>query len=406
MIDPLDVDIGRYACHLETIDLGKFAGLCHRRSGHAGQLLVEAEIVLESHRGHGLVLGLDLQALARLDGLVETFRETAPFHRAAGEFVDDHHLAVLDHVMAVTLEKLVRLQRLVHMVKQADILDVIERALAHRFGRSQQILGMLDTGLGQRYGPPLLVEIVILGNEMGDDLVGDQILVRRRFGRSGNDQGGPRLVDQDGVDLVDDGEMVLALHHVLNPELQVVTKIVETEFVVRSVSDVAAIGRSTLVIGHISGDAANRHSKALIDTAHPARVARGKIVVHRDDMDAFPGKRVQEDGKRRDEGLALTRLHFGNLSLVKRDPTHELDVVMPLPKRALGRLADTGEGLWEQLLEAAAGVEPFAKGRYRAAKIIIADPGDLVLEAIDRSNLSGEFLRRAIGPRPEEVFRQ
>ena len=87
-------------------------------------------------------------------------------------------------------------------------------------------------------------------------------------------------------------------------------------------------------------------------------------------MDAFPGKRVQEDGKRRDESLALTRLHFGNLSLVKRDSTHELDVVMPLPKRALGRLADTGEGLWEQLLEAAAGVEPFAKGRYRATKII------------------------------------
>ena len=123
-------------------------------------------------------------------------------------------------------------------------------------------------------------------------------------------------------------------------------------------------------------------------------------------MDAFPGKRVQEDGKRRDEGLALTRLHFGNLSLVKRDPTHELNVVMPLPKRALGRLADAGKGLWKQLLEAAAGVEPFAKGRYRIAKIIIADPGDLVLEAIDRSNLSGEFLRRAIGPRPEEVFRQ
>ena len=136
MIDPLDVDIGRYACHLETIDLREFAGLCHRRSGHAGQLLIESEIVLECHRCHGLVFGLDFQALARLDGLVKTFRETAPLHRAAGKFIDDHHLAVLDHVMAITLEKLVRLQRLVHMVKQPDILNVVERALAHRFGRS------------------------------------------------------------------------------------------------------------------------------------------------------------------------------------------------------------------------------------------------------------------------------
>ena len=205
---------------------------------------------------------------------------------------------------------------------------------------------MLDAGLGQRHGPPLLVEIVVLGNEMRDDLVGDQILVRRRFGRSGNDQGGPRLVDQDRIDLVDDCEMVFALHHVLDPELQIVAKIVETELVVCSIGDVAAIGRTTLVVGLIAGDAANSHSKTPIDAAHPGSIARGQIIVHRDDMDAFPGKRVQEDGQRRDQGLALTRLHFGYLSLMERDPAHELNVIMPLTKRALGRLADTGKGLW------------------------------------------------------------
>ena len=308
--------------------------------------------------------------------------------------------------MAVALEKLVRAQGLVDMVKQADIVDVIERALTHRVGRAKQVLGMLDACLGQRYGPSLLIQIVILGNEMGDDLVGDQILVRRCFGRTGNDQRCPRLVDQDGVNLVDNGEVMIALHHVLDPELQIVAKIIEAELIIRSIGHIAAIGGAALIVVHIAGDAANRHSKALVNAAHPGRIARCQIVVHRDDMDALPGYRVQEHGERCDKGLALACLHLGDLTLVQRDPAHKLDVVMTLPESALGRLADTRERFGKQVVKAAAGLQPFTKRRYRTSKIIIAELCNLLFQTIDRINLSGEFLRRAIGPRSEEVFRQ
>ena len=273
MIDPLDIDIGRNARYLETVDLGEFASLGHRRSGHAGQLFIEAEIVLECHRGHSLVFGLDFQPLARLNGLVEPFREAAPLHRASGEFIDNHDLAVLDHVVAVTLEQLVCPQGLVHMVQQPDILNVIKRAIAHRLRRAQKILGMFNAGLGERDRPPLLVEIVILRHEMWNNLIGNQILIGRRFGRAGDDQRRARLIDQDRVNLVDDGEMMLALHHVLNAEFQIVTKIVEAKLIVGTVGDVALIGRAAFFVAHIAGNAADRHAKAFINTTHPRSVA-------------------------------------------------------------------------------------------------------------------------------------
>ena len=69
-------------------------GLGRRRAGHAGELLVEAEVVLEGDRGERLVLGLDLDVLLGLERLVQAFRIAPARHHAAGELVDDDDLAV------------------------------------------------------------------------------------------------------------------------------------------------------------------------------------------------------------------------------------------------------------------------------------------------------------------------
>ena len=57
-----------------------------------------------------------------------------------------------------------------------------------------------------------------------------------------DDERRPRFVDQDAVDLVDDREVVAALHVVREVELHVVAQVVEAELVVRAVGDVAAVG--------------------------------------------------------------------------------------------------------------------------------------------------------------------
>ena len=53
--------------------------------------------------------------------------------------------------------------------------------------------------------------------------------------------GRARLVDEDGVDFVDDREIVAALDHLLEMELHIVAQIVEAELVVGGVGHVAGI---------------------------------------------------------------------------------------------------------------------------------------------------------------------
>ena len=62
-----DVDVGRDLDHVQAVDLDELLLLRLRRTGHAAELLVEAEVVLERDRREGLVLLLDRDALLRLD---------------------------------------------------------------------------------------------------------------------------------------------------------------------------------------------------------------------------------------------------------------------------------------------------------------------------------------------------
>ena len=86
---------------VEAVGVRELAGLGVGRAGHAGELLVHAEVVLEGDRREGLVLLLDLHPLLRFDGLVQALAPAAAFEDAAGELVDDLHLAVGDDVVDV-----------------------------------------------------------------------------------------------------------------------------------------------------------------------------------------------------------------------------------------------------------------------------------------------------------------
>ena len=76
---------------VDLLELGRFG---FRRAGHAGQLLVHAEVVLEGDGGQGLVLALDLDAFLGFHGLVQAVGPAAAGHQAAGELVDDDDFAL------------------------------------------------------------------------------------------------------------------------------------------------------------------------------------------------------------------------------------------------------------------------------------------------------------------------
>ena len=88
---------------LELVDLLEFGGFGLGGAGHAAELLVEAEVVLEGDGGEGLVFLADVDAFLGFDGLVQAVGPAAAGHEAAGEGVDDDDFAVLHHVVDVAL---------------------------------------------------------------------------------------------------------------------------------------------------------------------------------------------------------------------------------------------------------------------------------------------------------------
>ena len=216
VVDAHQRHVGRHFEHFEIVDVDELVGLGERRAGHAGELLVHAEIVLEGDRGQRLVFRLDRLMLFGFERLMQAFRIAPARHHAAGELVDDDDLAVAHDVVLVALEQLVGAQRLVDVMDDRDVLDVVERLALELVGRAQPLLELLHAGFGQRHRALLLVDLVVGLVERRDVAVDGVVEFGAVVERAGDDQRRARFVDQDRVDFVDDGVDVAALDHVLH----------------------------------------------------------------------------------------------------------------------------------------------------------------------------------------------
>ncbi len=97
--------VGRDRQHVELVDVVELGGFGFGGAGHAGELLVEAEVVLDGDGREGLGFLLDGDAFLGLDRLVQAVGPAAARHFAAGVFVDDDHLVVLDDVLDVLFDR-------------------------------------------------------------------------------------------------------------------------------------------------------------------------------------------------------------------------------------------------------------------------------------------------------------
>ena len=128
--------------------------------------------------------------------------------------------------------------------------------------------------------------------------------------RAGNDQWGPRFVDQNTVDLIDHGKIMIALVYFTEFGFHIIAQIIKAQLVVGRIGDVTAIGGVFLSLGLLWIDHTCGHAKRTIDLAHPFAVATCEIIVDRDDMDAFSGQRIEIGWKGRHKGFTLAGLHF------------------------------------------------------------------------------------------------
>ena len=258
--------VGRKHHHGATIDAPKLSGRVDGRAGHAGQIRVAEEVVL--HRDScGLAGGRrDLDARLGLDRLVDAVAPLAALAQPAGELVDDHDLSVADDVLAVAD---------VFPTDDDRPLDVLEE-VRHADGRES--LRFVDPAhpapalFREPSGPlPVVVFVVLILDEilgcLGRPAVAGRIRLSRLAG-SGDDQRGSRLVDEDAVGLVDDGQKGLAVDRLLvrsggrasrhlgaalaSPAQQEpVAEEVEPELLGRAVGDVAGVSLASLGRRHL-----------------------------------------------------------------------------------------------------------------------------------------------------------
>ena len=294
-----------------------------------------------------------------------------------GVLVNNQDLAVNDHVVLVVGEQLLRLNGVVQEANERGVLGFVE--VLH----TQVVFHLVNAGFEDTDGALLLVYFVVFtALEQGRGNARELCIpaVCLTGCGAGNDQRGTRLINQDGVHLIDNGEVVAALNLLLHGPRHVVTQVVEAELVVRTVSDVCGVLLTTLVRFHGGENHAALHAEEAEHATHEVRLVLSQVVVHGHNVHALAAQRVQVCGQGRDEGLTLTGLHFGNVAQVQCSATHELHVVVALAQGALGRFTDYREGLRQQNIEGFAVLDALAELVGLCSQFLIGHRCEAVLE--------------------------
>ena len=405
--------MGRDDHHLQPVNRLKLKGLGVGRAGHAGQLGIQAKIILIGDRGQGLVFILNGHAFFGLNGLMQALRPAAPGHGPARELIHDHHLPVLDDIVHVFLKQVMGPQGGVQMVQDADIDGVIQPlVLLNDPVAFQKPFDMIMAGLGEigLFGLFINAEVArpVLGLLLFEgryQRVDPQIQIRLVGDHAGDDERRPGLVDEDRVHLVNDREIQAPLDPALLAEGHVVAQIIETELVVCAIGNITGIGRLALLHGQASDDHPRAEPQKGINLPHPLGVAPGQIIIDRDHMHAGAGQRIEAGRERGHQGLALARAHLGDIAVIERHAADQLHIKMPHAQHAPAGLAHQGKGLGQRLFELLAARDPQPQSLDAGRKVRLGkapqigckrvDLPDGLVQALDDPVVSGaeEFVR-------------
>jgi hypothetical protein len=384
--------VGRYADDVELVDLPELAGLGEGRTRHPRDLLIELEEVLQCDRGERLILFFDRYAFFGLNGLVQPVAPLPTFHESTRKLVDDDDPIVIgSHVIDVELVEVVRLERVVDQVRPLQVASRVEAL------DPGELLRLAHAILGEVSGVLLLLNLEVDAFlKLPRNLVGLYILGHVVARGAGDDQRRPCLVDQDVVHLVDDGKvehalrLLIALGEPIVPprrRAHVVAQVVEAEFVVRAVRDIARVRFLPLARVHAALDVADGQAQVRVDRPHPLHVAAGEVVVDGNYVNALALNRVEIRGERGDQRLAFAGHHLGDVPFVEDHPAHQLDVVMAHAQEPAAALTHCGKGLDQDVVQRLPVVEPFAELDGLAPQLVVRQLLVLVLERVDRVDL-------------------
>ena len=148
--------------------------------------------------------------------------------------------------------------------------------------------------------------------------------------RSADDKRRTGIIDQHGIDLVDDGVVMFrTLHHVLRVTRHVVTQVVEAELVVGTVGDVGVVcGAAFCRVRLVLVDAVDSQTEEVVQRSHPLRVTLCQVIVDGHHMHATAREASQIHRQGSHEGLTFTCRHLSYLTLMQHYTANDLHVVM------------------------------------------------------------------------------
>ena len=161
ILDPQQRPVGGDNSDFEPVDLVELGCFGFRRPGHSGQLLVHAEVVLESNSRERLIFPLDFDVLLGFHGLVQPIRPATARHEAAGELIDDDDFPIFHHVFHVAPIKGMRFDGGFDVVLQIPVLGI------GNVTDAEQALDFFPTFVGNGDGTMFFVNDKIAGELLG-----------------------------------------------------------------------------------------------------------------------------------------------------------------------------------------------------------------------------------------------
>src|SRR6266513_2762952 len=118
----------------------------------------------------------------------------------------------------------------------------------------------------KRFACQSVTEHVLLANKLLDKRFPFVVLMRRDRRRAADDERGPRFVDQDGIDFIDNRVIIAALHLLFARRCHaVVAEIIEPALTVRPVSNVHCVLFATEIRFLIVLNATNRELEKIVE---------------------------------------------------------------------------------------------------------------------------------------------
>ena len=330
--------------------------------------------------------------------LMQSVRIPAARHNTSGKLIDNHNLSLSgNHIVLIFEHQVVSPQGKNNIVLYFKILRISQII------NMEEFLHFFYAVFGQIDGFFLFIDDEVSGllnlfshNRIhfgefsacftalqltGKNIAG-LIQLCRLAALAGNNQRRSGLIDQNRVNLVDDGKMKSSLYKLLLVNNHIIPQVVKSQLVVCHISNIAVISCAAFRLIHAVQHNAHSKPKEFVYFSHPFSVTFCQIIIDSDDMNAVPFQSVQICRKSRHKSLSFSCLHLGNSSLMKNNSADQLYSVVTHAQTPEGRFADSRIRFRQKIIQRFSFFQAFLKFSCLSSEFFIRQRLHLRLQCL------------------------